>query len=116
MRLEIAFQIGLPTIAVLFGIDGTFGSEESLLPSYTVLSQRNAQEKEINETQLWRNNISSFTETRIYCSGAMYGWDLQQSSCRDAVLQFEPTREIETFGNRHQGDFDIPLPSRTLSG
>ena len=108
-------RIWLQSIAVLVSIDTSFAVREFSLSPH-VASRRTTLENANNGTQVLGQNNSSTDEINFHCMGSSYGWNLRVTSCLDALFQIEPRRDLETFGNRYRGDFDVPLPSRTLSG
>ena len=49
------------------------------------------------------------------CDGSIYGYDLDKDSCLDAWAKIPTDNENVSFGARTHGDFEVPLPSRSLS-
>lgn len=107
--------VWLQSIAALLCIGSSFAIR-SRTPSYATSRKATSLDSAISGTQPSSNNTSSLNETRIYCSGSSFGWDLRISSCLDALFQFDSTQVDANFGSRDRGSFDVPLPARSLSG
>lgn len=53
---------------------------------------------------------------QTHCSGERYRRGLSGTSCADAVKQIPQLDEILRFQMRGFGDYDVPLPTRFISG
>lgn len=60
-------------------------------------------------------NLTAFNY--IYdCSGIVWGFDLDSTSCNDALSQIDASSTIQqTYGPRLRGSFDVKLPRRYIS-
>ena len=55
------------------------------------------------------------TQGGIRCDGQRFGYHLPKASCEEVWRKIPTDSEVFTFGARHKGDFERPLPYRYLS-
>lgn len=58
---------------------------------------------------------TSLTLPTVHCDGVAYKSDLLSASCADAYRTIPRTTKLLTFGDREDGDFEVPLPYRWVS-
>ncbi|KAF6217990.1 hypothetical protein HO133_006402 [Letharia lupina] len=58
---------------------------------------------------------TSLTLPTVHCDGVTYKSNLLSASCADAYRTIPRTTKLLTFGDREDGDFEVPLPYRWVS-